>query len=570
MKKRSSEYAIGVDFGTNSVRAVLVDVADGTEIASSIYSYPSGEAGILLNPKNHLVARQNPLDYIEGFQTAVSNTVSAARREGVKPDRVRGIGIDTTGSTPMPVDELGRPLALNPKYETHLAAHAWLWKDHSSHEEAGKITELATKHCERNAEKTGEKYLETCGGKYSSEWYWSKILHCKKEDPTIFKAAFSWVELCDFIPGYITGNLDPTTMPRSACAAGHKALFHETWNGLPTAAFLKKLDPDLLPFREHFNADVKTSDNIAGYLVPEVAMQVGLPAGIPIAVGALDCHVGAVGCGIKPGTLVKIIGTSTCDVMVVPLKKELPTIPGVCGIVPGSVVPGMYGIEAGQSAVGDIFNWFVQNMTPEPYYSAPNPHAALSRDAERLLPGQSGLLALDWNNGNRSVLTDPLLTGLLIGQTLHTTAPEIYRALIEATAFGALTIIRRLEEYGVKVNEVINSGGIAEKNPLVMQIYADVCNRPMKVSRSSQACALGAALFGAVAGGVYKKVEEAQAKMTGTLPTVYKPNKKAVAVYEKLYALYMQLHDSFGGVADPKKPVDMNKIMRELITIRES
>ena len=255
------------------------------------------------------------------------------------------------------------------------------------------------------------------------------------------------------------------------------------------------------------------------------------------------------------------MGTSTCDMMVHPLKKEIQDIPGLCGIVPGSVLPGMYGLEAGQSAVGDIFNWFVKNLAPG--FS----HTALTKEADKLLPGQSGLLALDWNNGNRTILVDPLLSGLLIGQTLHTTAPEVYRALVEATAFGALTIIRRIEEYGVKVNEVINCGGIAEKNPMIMQIYADVCNKPMKISRSSQTCALGAAIFAAVAGGVYKKVEDAQEVMTGVSPTVYKPNRKAVAVYEKLYALYMQLHDTFGNVPQ-KTPINIGGVMKELITIR--
>ncbi len=552
-KKPPREYTIGVDYGTNSVRAVMVDAADGTEVATSVYNYPSGDAGVLLNPKNPLVARQNPRDYIEGFEIAVANTVAAARRDGFNVNHVKGIGVDTTGSTPIPVDASGVPLAFDPKYEGSLAAHAWLWKDHSSHEEAAKITAIA--------EKWTEKYLNKCGGTYSSEWFWSKILHCKKEAPAVFKAAYSWVELSDFIPGYITGNLDPVKIPRNVCTAGHKAMYHESWKGLPSTAFLKKVDPDLAAIRERFNPCAQTSDKIAGYLMPEIAMQVGLSAGIPVAVGALDAHLGAVGAGIKPGTLVKILGTSSCDMMVHPLKKEIKDIPGLCGIVPGSILPGMYGLEAGQSAVGDIFNWFVKNITPG------LSHTALTKEAEKLAPGQSGLLALDWNNGNRTILVDPLLSGLLIGQTLHTTAPEVYRTLIEATAFGALTIIRRFEEYGVKVKEVINCGGIAEKNPLLMQIYADVCNRPMKISRSSQTCALGAAIFAAVAGGVYKKVEDAQAVMTGVSPTVYQPNKKAVAMYEKLYALYRQLHDTFGNVPQ-KSPANLGKIMKALIALR--
>jgi L-ribulokinase len=296
-----------------------------------------------------------------------------------------------------------------------------------------------------------------------------------------------------------------------------------------------------------------------------MAAQLGLPAGVPVAVGAFDAHMGAVGSGVKPGTLVKIIGTSTCDITVWPLDTPLEDIPGLCGIVPGSVIPGMYGLEAGQSAVGDIFNWFVKHLASERSASGEDPHVRLSREAEQLKPGASGLLALDWNNGNRTILVDPLLSGLVIGQTLHTTAAEVYRALIEATAFGALTIINRFEEYGVQIKEVINCGGIAEKNPLVMQIYADVCNRPMKVSRSAQTCALGAAIFGAVAGGAFPSVAAAQRKMTGTKSTVFRPRKAAVATYAQLYPLYRQLHDAFGV---PGTQQSLTHVMKDLIAIR--
>jgi L-ribulokinase len=282
-------------------------------------------------------------------------------------------------------------------------------------------------------------------------------------------------------------------------------------------------------------------------------------------VGAFDAHMGAVGAGIKPGTLVKIIGTSTCDMMVVPLEQSLPDVPGLCGIVPGSIIPGMYGLEAGQSAVGDIFNWFASHLAPAQYTAKGDPQANLTRGAQRLRPGESGLLALDWNNGNRTILVDPLLTGMLIGQTLHTTAAEVYRALVEATAFGALTIIKRFEEYGVAVKEVVNCGGIAEKNPFVMQIYADVCNRPMKISRSPQTCALGAAIFGAVAGGAYKTTQQAQRKMTGVKPKVYRPDKAAAAVYAELYELYRLLHDCFGM---PDQRGDIYVVMKRLIGIR--
>lgn len=284
-----------------------------------------------------------------------------------------------------------------------------------------------------------------------------------------------------------------------------------------------------------------------------------------MAVGAFDAHMGAVGAGIKPGTLVKIIGTSTCDMMVAPMDHELPDIPGLCGIVPGSVIPGMYGLEAGQSAVGDIFNWFTKCLTPARYAANGDPHRNLTRDAEKLRPGESGLLALDWNNGNRTILVDPLLTGMLVGQTLQTTAPETYRALVEATAFGALTIINRFEEYGIGVKEVVNCGGIAEKNPFVMQIYADVCNRPMKISRSAQTCALGAAIFGAMAGGVYRTVAQAQRRTTGVRDTVYRPNKAAAGTYARLFELYSRLHDAFGHQGSNGTH---SEVMKQLIAIR--
>lgn len=552
-------FALGVDYGSNSVRALIVDIADGSEIATSVYDYPSGEHGILLDPRNPHLARQNPADYINGFYTSVRNAITAANKtKGFAPDRVVGIGVDTTGSTPIPMDRNGMPLALDKRFSGHLAAQAWLWKDHTGHAEAAEISAAAAKH--------RDKVLSKCGGVYSSEWYWSKILQCKRADKKVFKAAYVWVELADFIPAFITGTTSPDEIKRGICAAGHKALYHEQWGGMPRASLLKKLDPDLVPLSERFAHKPVDSSNKAGELTAAVAKKVGLPAGIAVAVGAFDAHHGAVGAGVKPGTLVKIMGTSTCDITVWPLNENLPDIPGLCGIVPGSVQPGMYGLEAGQSAVGDIFNWFVRYLAPSEFTAKGDAHANLSRAAEELKPGASGLLALDWNNGNRTVLVDQLLTGLMVGQTLHTTAPEMYRALVEATAFGALTIINRFEQYGVKIREVINCGGIAEKNPFVMQVYADVCNRPMKVSRSAQTCALGAAIFGAVASGAYQTVGEAQQKMTGVKTKVYRPRKKAAAIYAELYKLYLQLHDAFGT---SQYPGTLDQVMKDLIALRD-
>jgi len=558
-KSRTKRFAIGIDYGTNSVRTLIVDVADGTEVATHVCDYQSGDQGILLDPKDPNLARQNPADYLEGLYQSVRGALAAAKKQsGFRAENVVGIGVDTTGSTPIPVDGAGRPLALQPRFRDNLAAQAWLWKDHTAHAEAAEITALARKG------RAG--YLKKCGGTYSSEWYWSKILHCRRTSPKVFDAAYAWVELADFIPAFLTGNLDPDALPRCVCAAGHKAMYNDQWGGLPSRRFLARLDPKLAVLRDRYARQAIPADRKAGGLTAEIAEKVGLPAGLPVAVGAFDAHTGAVGAGIKPGTLVKIIGTSTCDMMVVPMDQDLADVPGLCGIVPGSIIPGMYGLEAGQSAVGDIFNWFVGHLAPGKYTAQGDPHANLTREAERLQPGESGLLALDWNNGNRTILVDPLLTGLLLGQTLHTTAAEAYRALVEATAFGALTIIKRFEEYGVPVRDVINCGGIAEKNPFVMQIYADVTNRPMKVSRSAQTCALGSAIFGAVVGGAYQTTEQAQRRMTGVKRKVYRPRKKAAEVYARLYDLYRTLHDAFGTTGHQGK---LAQVMKDLIAIRD-
>ncbi|MBL9163270.1 MAG: ribulokinase [Planctomycetaceae bacterium] len=552
----AQQFAIGVDYGTNSVRALVVDLADGTEIATEVYDYRHGDAGVLVDGADPNLARQSPADYIEGFHAAVAGAVAkATQAAGFDPKHVAGIGVDTTGSTPIPVNAAGTPLALLDEFQDELAAQAWLWKDHTAYSEAQEIT--------AKARDGGYPYLAKCGGAYSSEWYWSKISHCLRTAPRVAQAAASWVELADYVPAYITGNQHPAKLARSICAAGHKAMYHEAWGGLPSAEFLESVEPGLSRFR--YDAKAVPSNKPAGRLCETVARQVGLPAGIPVAVGAFDAHMGAVGSGCGVGTLVKIMGTSTCDCMVAPLAQSLPDVPGLCGIVPESIVPGMYGLEAGQSAVGDIFNWFVKHLAPAEFGAGAEAHAALTAAAAKLRPGESGLLALDWNNGNRCVLTDPLLTGLLIGQTLYTTAPEIYRALIEATAFGALKIISRLEEYGVGVSEVIVCGGIAEKNPLVMQIYADVTNRPMKISRSGQTCALGAAIFGAVVGGAYPTVEAAQAKMTGVKSTIYSPISMQAATYAKLYALYQMLHDAFGTTDFHGS---LSQVMKDLIAIR--
>lgn len=557
---REPAFTIGLDYGSNSVRCVVVDVRDGRELGVSVWAYPSGDHGVLTDPDNPHVARQNPMDFIEGLRQAVPAVLAAAgRRRGFRPERVIGIGVDTTGSTPIPVDEHLRPLATAPRFAGNLNAQAWMWKDHSSMDEAERITALA------RAQRP--QYLAKCGGTYSSEWFFSKIWHCFQVDRKVFDAAHTWLEFADFIPAVLAGLDHIGQVKAGICPAGHKAMYGDEWGGYPDAAFLAQLAPEIGALRARLPTRAYTADHMAGRLCPEWAVRLGLPAGIPIAVGAFDAHLGAVGAGVGRGRMVKIIGTSTCDVLVAPLAERLPDIPGVCGIVNGSVLPGCYGIEAGQSAVGDIFNWFVRSVCEGDSAL----HALLTREAARLRPGQSGLLALDWNNGNRTILVDAKLTGLILGLTLHTTRAEIYRALIEATAFGARRILDRLQEYRVDVNEVVACGGIAERNPLFMQIYADVLGRPMLVSASSQTCALGSAIMAAVVAGEdaggYRTVEEAQAAICSFGKTVYRPDPAAGAAYQRLYALYCELHDSFGVKGST---FDHFPVMKRLLEIRRS
>jgi L-ribulokinase len=552
-------FTIGVDYGTSSVRALVVDCADGRELATAVFDYPSGEGGVLLDPKDPHLARQNPADYVLGLERALSGALAAAEADqGFSRHAVIGIGVDTTGSTPIPVDRENRPLALDPRWKANLAAHAWLWKDHTGADEAAAITRTAREHA--------PQYLAPIGGVYSSEWFWSKIWRCLKVAPDVFEAAWSWVELADFVPALLAGVSDPRRIERGVCAAGHKAMYSRTWGGLPSKEFLARLDPRLAALRERLYDDAHSLDRPAGRLCTEWASRLRLPEGIPIAMGAFDAHLGAVGAGVTAGTLVKIIGTSTCDCAVLPGQDAPPDVPGICGIVPGSILPGYHGIEAGQSAVGDLLHWWVEGVCE----GDASLHAQLSAEAAQLRPGQSGLVALDWNNGNRTILVDPRLTGLILGQTLHTTRAEIYRALVEATAFGARAIVERLREKGVAVERVVCCGGIAEKNDVFMQIYADVLGRPMLVAGSAQTPALGSALAAAVtageAAGGHASFETAQATMTRLAARRFDPDPKAARSYDTLYAIYRELHDSFGGVPGAKS--DLPTLMKRLLALR--
>ena len=556
-----SKYSIGLDFGTNSCRSVIIDISDGRELGTTIFDYPSGELGILTDPSDPNVARQNPQDYIDGLKFVITGSLEEARVNDPEFDvnDVIGIGVDTTGSTPVPVDETGTPLALSDKFKNNLNAMVWLWKDHTAHAEAAEITS--------KAEQLRPQYLAKCGGTYSSEWWWSKILHLKRCAPEVFEAAYSFIEHCDYIPALLAGNTDPSSIKRSVCAAGHKAMYSNEWGGLPDKEFLNELDPALSDLRDRLFSEAFSSEKSAGNLSKEWAQRTGLVEGTPIAVGAFDCHMGAVACGVKEGVLTKILGTSTCDIAVMPNTKALEDVPGVCGIVDGSVLPDHYGIEAGQSAVGDIFLWLVNNLVPDSYGSSTDEKfVKMEEMMSESSPGSSGLLALDWNNGNRTILVDVRLSGLLVGQTLQTKAHEIYRAYIEATAFGALTIINRIEEYGVPINEVVTTGGLAVKNDTLMQIYADVLNRPLKVAISDQTCAVGAALFGASCSGEYK-ISELQENCFKVREEIYNPNPDHVAVYKDLYSLYLELHDSFGT---GEWQGNLSGVMKKLIGIREA
>ncbi len=559
-----SKYVIGLDFGTNSCRSLIVDVANGKELASHVFPYPSGKSGVIIDFADPHLARQNPADYIKAIEVAIKGSLRKAKliKKNFSAADIIGIGVDTTGSSPMPVDEKGVPLCFDKKFKKNPAAMVWLWKDHTSFAEAAQITELASK--------IRPQYLAKIGGTYSSEWWWSKILHCKNTAPEVFNTAYSWVEICDWIPALLIGELNPTKIKRSVCAAGHKAMYNSSWHGLPDKEFLDALSPELGNLRDRLYNEAYTAENLAGYLSPDWAKKLGLSTKVAVAVGAFDAHMGAVGAGVKIGTLVKIVGTSTCDVMIHPHSEKLNDIPGVCGIVDGSVRDGYFGIEAGQSGVGDIFLWFVDNLVPDKYgKTQEEKFKTLEKQAVKLKPGEIGLLALDWNNGNRTILVDVRLTGLLVGQTLHTQPHEIYRALMEATGFGALAIIDRIEEYGVKVEEVVNCGGLAIKNKLLMQIYADITGRPMKISRSEQTPALGAGIFAAVAAGKniggYDSVDEAQNAMTG-MGKVYHPIPENHEIYKKLYMLYKQLHDAYGT---KDWHGNMYNVMKELMAIRD-
>jgi L-ribulokinase len=552
-----SKYAIGVDFGTESGRAVLVDVANGKEIATSIYAYSHGVIDEKLPDTNIRLemdwALQDPEDYVRVFQNTIPQVL---KESGVKPADVIGVGIDFTACTMLPVKKNGTPLCNLPEFRSR--PHAWvkLWKHHAAQPEADLINDTARK--------MGEGWLNRYGGKISSEWFFAKSLQILNEDPEIYAAADRLIEAADWVIWQLTG-----AETRNSCTAGYKAIWSKR-DGFPSPAFFKALNPGLENIvAEKLSTDIRNPGEKAGGLTAQAAAWTGLLPGTAVAIANVDAHVAVPATTVtEPGRMVMIMGTSTCDMV---LGSEEHIVPGMCGYVEDGIIPGYFGYEAGQSCVGDHFAWFVDNCVPAEYQKAAadqgkNIHSYLEEKASALKPGQSGLLALDWWNGNRSVLVDVDLTGLLLGATLATKPEEIYRALIEATAYGKRIIIETFQKNGVPIHELIACGGLPEKNHLLMQIYADIIGLPIRLSGSTQTPALGSAMHGAVAAGQaaggYADIYEAARHMGSLKEIVYKPIAENHAIYDQIYAEYVLLHDYFGRGA--------NDVMKRLKAIKAS
>ncbi|WP_298288836.1 ribulokinase [uncultured Lutibacter sp.] len=535
-----NKYVIGVDYGSDSVRAVVVNALSGEEIATSIKKYSRWIEGLYCNPSENQY-RQHPLDYIEGLEWTVKDALRQCDLSVI--ENVVGLGFDTTGSTPALVDEGGVPLALKSEFSDNPNAMFVLWKDHTAIKEAEEINVLARKW-EIN-------YTKYEGGIYSSEWVWAKMLHVLREDKSLCEQAFSWVEHCDWMPALVTGNTNPKEIKRSRCAAGHKAMWHSDWEGLPSEEFLTTLDPLLKNFRGQLFTETYTSDTSVGSLSQEWADRLGLTTNVKVGAGIFDAHSGAVGGEAKPGALLRIIGTSTCDIMVVPNEEvNDKLIPGICGQVDGSVVPGFIGLEAGQSAFGDIYAWYKSLLAwPLSLIESDEKRkeiedqiiVQLSLEASKIPVTPNDLIATDWLNGRRTPDADQSLKGSITGLTLGTTAPMIFKALVEATAYGSRAIVDRLIENNVQINEVIALGGVAKKSDFVMQTLSNVLNLPIKIARSYETCALGSAMYAAVVGGVYSSLQEAQIAMGCGMENEYKPEPDKVVVYQENYKKYLKL-----------------------------
>ena len=545
-----SKYVIGLDYGSDSARAVIVDAETGKEMASSVKNYPRWMEGKYCVPTANQY-RQHPQDYIDALEYTVKDALSKC--PAGPAEKVVGIAFDTTGSTPVFTDKNGTPLSLLPEFAENPNAMFVLWKDHTAIKEAHEINDLCARW--------DIDYSSYEGGIYSSEWFWAKALHVLRADEKVRNAAFSIVEHCDWLPGLITDKTNPSIICRSRCASGHKAMWLEKWGGLPSEKFLTTLDPLLAGYRQRLYTDTCSSDKKVGNLTEEWAGRLGLTTNVAVAVGAFDCHMGAVGAEVQPGALVRVIGTSTCDIMVSSYKEMgHKLIPGICGQVDGSVIPGMIGLEAGQSAFGDVYAWF-KNVLAWPVVNILSKTTlideatkqklidetldqiipALSVEAAKVPVSESTILATDWMNGRRTPDANQLVKGTITGLNLGSSAPLIFRALVEATAYGSKAIVDRFIENGVKINEIIGIGGIALKSPFVMQTMADVLNMPIKVAKSEQACAFGTSMFAAVVAGVYEKVEDAQKAMGMGFAHEFYPDKENAALYSKLYKDYIKL-----------------------------
>ena len=548
---KEEAYVCGVDFGTDSVRSVIIDAADGSEVSGAVAAYPRWSEGRYSDASLNQF-RQHPRDYIETFESSMREAIARAPRGTAS--RMKAISVDTTGSTPVAVDRTGTPLSLLKEFEDNPNAMFVLWKDHTAVREADEINRLAHTW-------GGTDFTKFEGGVYSSEWFWAKILHVLRADEAVRSAAFSWAEHCDWFTACLTGVTDARHVKRSRCAAGHKAMWHESFGGLPSEEFLLRLDPLLGGLRERLYTATETSDKPAGLLSPDWSSRLGLPAGVRVGIGAFDAHMGAVGGGITPYTLTKIMGTSTCDVIVAPMNEMGgKLVRGICGQVDGSVIPGMLGMEAGQSAFGDIYAWFksvlmwpVENVIGTSAHLDGPARARLleeasdrlieelSARAERLPVDETGVLALDWMNGRRTPDANQLLKGAVTGLSLGSDAPRIFRALVEATAFGAKAIAERFRAEGVPIRGVIALGGVAKKSPFIMQIVSDVMDVPIRVPRSEQTCALGAAMFAGVVAGLYPSLGDSMKAMESGWERQYAPRADQARMYARLYERYCLL-----------------------------
>lgn len=543
-------FVIGLDYGTDSARAVIVNAETGKTIATAVKYYPRWKEGKYCNPSINQY-RQHPQDYIDVLIATVREALAECP-EGTA-EKVVGIAFDTTGSTPVFTDKNGVPLSMLPEFAENPNAMFVLWKDHTAVNEAAEINALC--------KKWDIDYSAYEGGIYSSEWYWAKALHVLREDEAVRKAAYSIVEHCEWLPALLTGVSSSKDIVRSRCACGHKAMWHPKWGGLPSEEFLTELDPLLAGFRERLFSETETADKPVGHLTEEWAEKLGLTTNVVVAGGAFDCHMGAVGAGVTPHTFVRVIGTSTCDVMVASYEEIGDNlIKGICGQVDGSVIPGMIGLEAGQSAFGDVYAWFkkvlefplknilakssvIDEETKKKLIEETSDRIIpeLTAEAEKIPMEESTIIATDWINGRRTPDANQMLKGSITGLSLGSDAPRIFRALVEATAFGGKAIVDRFRNEGVKIDNVIGIGGIALKSPFVMQTLSDVLNMPVKVCNTDQACALGAAMFAATAAGVYPKVEDAIAAMNSGFAKEYYPDAARAAAYQGLYEKYIAL-----------------------------